>query len=180
MNRSDQLTLTKNALANLARGSAAGLVAVLLPPFLTRLLPANVYGAWALVLQLSAFVGYLDFGIQTAIGRFVAHANERGDFSHRDRIASTSMAALACCASLAGVSGAIGLALWMPHLFHQLPPSLLREARCCLLLVAGSLAVGLPFSVFNGIFIGLQRYELTAAIIGGSRILSAIHARSCR
>jgi len=40
-------------------------------------------------------------------------------------------------------------------------------------MVAGSLAVGLPFSLFNGIFVGLQRYEIPAAIIGGSRLLSA-------
>ena len=36
---------------------------------------ADSYGAWSLVLQLSAYVGYFDFGIQTAVGRFVAHAD---------------------------------------------------------------------------------------------------------
>jgi O-antigen/teichoic acid export membrane protein len=40
--------------------------------------------------------------------------------------------------------------------------------------VATSLAVGLPASAFNGIFIGLQRNEIPASIIGGSRIVSAI------
>ena len=71
MDRKEKFVLLKNAMANVVRGSAAALVAILLPPFLTRLMSSEAYGAWSLVLQLSAFVGYLDFGIQTAIGRFV-------------------------------------------------------------------------------------------------------------
>ena len=173
MNRSDKLRLAKNALANLARGSTAALVAVLLPPFLTRLMSAEAFGAWALVLQLSAFVGYLDFGIQTAVGRFVAHANERGDGGHRDRILTTSTALLVA-AGAAGIAASAGLVLLMPHLFHQVPPALLWDARRSLFLVASSLALGLPCSVFNGVFVGLQRYEIPAAIIGGTRFLSAV------
>ena len=71
MERKEKLVVFKNAIANVARGSAAALVAILLPPFLTRLMSSDAFGAWSLVLQLCAFVGYLDFGIQTAIGRFI-------------------------------------------------------------------------------------------------------------
>jgi len=172
MNTKDRFALAKNAFANVARGGAAALVSVLLPPFLARLMTADAYGAWSLVLQLSAFVGYLDFGIQTAIGRFVAHAGESGDTEHRDRIVSTSMAALTV-AGVAGVLGYMGLAVLMPHVFHEVSGLLLVDARKAFLLVGVSLALGLPFSVFNGIFVGLQRYEVPAAIIGGSRIISA-------
>src|SRR5882757_7755369 len=94
MNRKEKLVLLKNATANVARGSAAAMVAVILPPFLVRLMSPDSYSAWSLILQLSAYVGYLDFGIQTAVGRFVAHANEKGDPERRDVIVSTSFAAL--------------------------------------------------------------------------------------
>jgi len=143
------------------------------PPFLTRLMSTDAFGAWSRVLQLSAFVGYLDFGIQTAIGRFIAHTGESGDLEQRDRISSTSLAAL----SAAGVVGLLGsgvLALLLPHVFHQVPQVLLLDSRWALILVGGSLAIGLPFSVFNGIFVGLQRYEIPAAVIGASRLLSAL------
>jgi O-antigen/teichoic acid export membrane protein len=173
MNRNEKLVLVKNAAANVARGSAAALVAVLLPPFLTRLMSSDAFGAWSLVLQLSAFVGYLDFGIQTAIGRFMAHAGERGDSEHRDRIVSTSVAALTGAGAV-GIAGSAGLAFLLPRIFHQVPQLLLADFRMALILVAGSLAVGLPCSVFNGIFVGLQRYEVPAAIIGGSRAISAV------
>jgi O-antigen/teichoic acid export membrane protein len=173
VNKTDKIVIVKNAIANVGRGSAAALVAVLLPPFLTRLMSSDAFGAWSLVLQLSAFVGYLDFGIQTAIGRFVAHANERKNPEQRDRIISTSAAALTVSGAI-GVAGIVVIALLAPRIFHQVPPVLLHELRIALVLVAGSLAVGLPCSVFNGIFIGLQRYEVPSAIVAGSRAVSAV------
>jgi O-antigen/teichoic acid export membrane protein len=173
MNRKEKLVLLKNAAANVARGGAAALVAIVLPPFLTRLMSRDSYGTWALVLQLSAYIGYLDFGIQTAIGRFVAHANERGDTEHRDRIVSTASVALSI-AGLLGIAGSVAAGIALPHLFPQMPSYLVGDARMAFLLVAVSLAIGLPASAINGIFIGLQRYEVPAVVIGGTRILSAL------
>jgi O-antigen/teichoic acid export membrane protein len=172
VDRKETRTLLKNALANVVRGSAAALVAIVSPIFLTRLMVPAAFSAWALVLQLSAYTGYLDFGIQTAVGRFVAHANERGDAEHRDRIASTSFAVLSL-AGLFGVCGIAGLALTMPHIFRQMPETFVGGSRVALILVGSSLAIGLPASVFNGIFIGYQRNEVPAAIIGGSKVFGA-------
>jgi O-antigen/teichoic acid export membrane protein len=173
MDRKEKIVLAKNAIANVARGGAASLVAVLLPPFLTRLMSPERYGIWTLVLQLSAYVGYLDFGIQTAVGRFVAHANERGDVEYRDRIVSTSLVAL-IAAGIAGLVGISVVAELLPSMFRAMPRALVGDARIAVLLVGSSLAVGLPASVFNGIFIGLRRYEVPAVIIGGSRLFSAV------
>jgi O-antigen/teichoic acid export membrane protein len=172
MDRKQNLILFKNAVANLIRGSATALVAIIMPIFLTRLMSPVRFGAWSLVLQLSACVGYLDFGLQTAIGRFFAHASETGDNEQRDGINSTAMAALAT-AGATGVAGSIALAFWLPRIFHQIPQSLSGDARWALGLVGGSLAVGLPFGLFNGIFVGLQRYEVPAAVIAISRLLTA-------
>jgi O-antigen/teichoic acid export membrane protein len=173
MNRHEKLILVKNAVANVLRGSAAALVAVILPPFLTRLMSVDAFGAWSLVLQISAYVGYLDFGIQTAIGRFVAHSNETGDEEHRDRIISTSLVGLTA-AGILGIAGSLAAAVLLPHFFHQMPFALVADARVALVVVASSLAIGLPASVFNGIFVGLQRYEVPAITIGVSRVLSAV------
>jgi O-antigen/teichoic acid export membrane protein len=173
MNGKEGGILVKNAVANVSRGSASAIVALILPPFLTRLMSPDAYGTWALVLQISAYVGYLDFGIQTAIGRFVAHSNETKDAEQRDRIVNTSLAALA----VAGVIGLVAVALaatFLPDLYGQMPRALVGDAQIALVLVASSLALGLPASTFNGIFVGLQKYEVPAVIIGGSRLFSAV------
>jgi O-antigen/teichoic acid export membrane protein len=172
MNRKEKLVLVKNAAANVVRGGAAAMVAIILPPFLTRLMSAELYGTWSLVLQLSAYVGYLDFGIQTAVGRFVAQANEMRDADHRDQIVSTAFVGLTA-AGVTAIGGTLGLAVLLPRIFQHVPSAMVGDARVALLLVAASLAIGLPASVFNGVFVGLQHYEIPAAIIGGSRILSA-------
>jgi O-antigen/teichoic acid export membrane protein len=169
----ERLLLLKNAVANLVRGSTAALVALLLPPFLTRSLSPAEFGAWALILQLSAYVGYLDFGVQTAVGRFVAHANERGDSDQRDKIVCTSLAVLTISGLVAWI-GSLLLAAFLPHLFKQLPIALVGQVRIALVLVAGSLGVGLPASVFIGIFVGLQRNAIPASIIATSKVLSAV------
>lgn len=163
----------KNAVANVARGGAAALVALILPSFLTRLMPPDEYGAWALVLAISAYVGYLDFGVQTAVGRFVAHANERGDPECRDSIVSTALAVLAVAAGI-GICASLAIAALLPDLFRQMPKFLMGDARVALVIVASALAVGLPASIFNGIFVGLQRYEVPAVIVGVSKICAAV------
>ena len=90
----------KNAIANLSKGSAAGIVALLLPPLLVRHMTAAEYGAWVLVLQAAAYIGYLDFGLQTAIGRYVAYATEKLDYEQRNSVFSTAFAGLLAAALL--------------------------------------------------------------------------------
>lgn len=173
MNRTETLVILKSAAANIVRGGAAALVAFVLPPFLARMMPPPSYGAWLLILQLAGLVAYLDFGIQTAVGRYVAYANEASDPEHRDQIVSTSFLALAAAGALALVASIV-VAVFLPNIFRQMPGALIGDSRIALLLVASSLAIGLPASVFNGVFVGLQRYEVPAATIGGSRIVSAL------
>jgi O-antigen/teichoic acid export membrane protein len=168
----ERLIVVKNAIANIARGSAASIVAVFLPPFLTRSMSSEAFGAWSLVLQLGAYVGYFDFGIQTAIGRFVAHSTERGDLIQRNRIVSSAFVMLSALAILAALTICIVIAL-LPDLFHQLNEQLILQTRVTLLLVGGSLALGLPGSAFSSTFVGLQRNEVPAVVIGVSRLLSA-------
>ena len=168
----DRRVVLRNVAANLASGAAAAVLAVFLPPFLVRLLDRDTYSVWALLLQLGAYTGLLSFGLQTAIGRFVAHAEARKDPAQSDAIVSTAVAALAA-AALVAVVITVGLAAAMPRLFPDIPPFLQSEARTGLLWVGGSLAAGLPFVAVSGVFTGLQRTEIAAAIIVGSRLVTA-------
>lgn len=166
-------TLVKNIFANVCRGGSAALVTLLLPPFLTRILSKDAYGTWLLILQLSTYVSFLDFGIQTAVGRYVAHYNEIENASQRDSVVSTCLAILTALGSLAMI-GVITLAWHLPNLLKDMPVDLHQDAQLALLAVGGSLAVSLPFSVFGGIFIGLQRYDIPAWIIGISKLFGGL------
>ena len=163
----------KNAVANLGRGSAAAVVALLLPPVLIRHMTPASYAVWVLVLQTAAYVGYLNFGLQTAIGRYVAYANEKKDVEQRDAIFSTALAGL-CCAALFSLVCLAVATLAAPAIFPSVPAPLVPQMRLALLLVGFSMAVELPASACNGVFIGMERYEIPALTIGGARLFSAL------
>jgi O-antigen/teichoic acid export membrane protein len=65
--------------SNLVRVLLSMLVSLVLPPFLVHRMAPTEYSAWVLILQLSAYVNLLDFGLQTAIGKFVAEYDASGD-----------------------------------------------------------------------------------------------------
>ncbi len=163
----------RNASANLVRLMGSGIVALLLPPFLVRMLPKDTYSAWALLLQVSAYVAFLDFGIQTAVSRFVAHATELEDTDQRDGIVSTA-AGLLVLAALLGLC-LVSVAVWqLPHVFTGMPLGLHRQAQWALLFIAGSFTLGLPLSVISAVFIGLLRNEIPAVIVILNKVVFAV------
>ena len=165
-------TVVKNAFANLMRGGATAIVALALPHFLTRSLDHDRFAAWSLLLQLSAYTTYMDFGVQTAVARFLAGYMERGDEQHRDRLVSTALALLSLAAVLALF--VIVVVLWqLPNLFQGIPSELMSEFRLAAGILGASVVLVLPLSAFSGVLLGLHRNEYVAAAVGGSRLLGA-------
>ena len=70
---------------------ATALPALVLPPFLARELPPDAYGAWALALQIASYVLLLGFGLQVAVGRFVAIEQGAPDHERRPGIAAPAL-----------------------------------------------------------------------------------------
>jgi O-antigen/teichoic acid export membrane protein len=164
--------LVKNAIANLCRGGTAAVIALVLPAILVRHMTATNYAVWVLVLQVVAYIGYLDFGLQTAIGRYVAFASEKGDATWRDGIFSTAFAALAV-ASFLGILVVVIVLLAVHRIFPSVPPAFVAPMRICMMIVGISTALGLPASAWNGVFVGLQRYEVVAITVGAGKLLTA-------
>jgi O-antigen/teichoic acid export membrane protein len=168
-----RFTLVKNSLANMVRVCASAIVALVLPHFLTRALDHDRFSAWALMLQIAAYANYLDFGLQTAVARYLAQAIERGDTEFRDRLTSTAFALLSIGALIAVL--AIGCVLaFLPGLFQQAPALLIPELRGGILILAVCTALLLPLSTFTGVLIGLYRNDVPAISIGSSRLVGAV------
>ncbi len=163
----------KNALANMVRASGSAIVALVLPHYLARALDHDHFAAWALMLYIAAYANYLDFGLQTAIARYLAQAIERCDDELRDNVISTAFMLLAVGALLSlFVIGAV--LVFLPHLFQHAPASLIGELRAGTGILALSTALLLPLSTFTGVLTGLCRNELSALAIGGSRLAGAL------
>ena len=170
-----RFTTTKNAIANLVRGCATAAVAITLPRFLTRLLDVEHFAAWSLILQISAYASYLDFGLQTAIARFIAHAVELEQKERQAKLVSTALSLLSFAALIA--FAVISVVIWQfPRLFDGIPNGLLPEFRHAALLLSLVACLLLPLSTYTGVLIGMNRNEIPALAIGGSRIAGALLA----
>lgn len=168
-------TLTKNAIANLARLGAAWIVVLFLPPLLVRVLDKPTYATWVLILQIGAYVSLLDNGIQSAIGRFVARADQDPDkTAMRKTLSSTALILLTAC--LIATVATVICSWQLEHIFHGIPASIIFRAQWALVIVGTSLALGLPFSTFAGAFLGLQRNEINALAGGIGKLSGAAGA----
>ena len=158
--------------SNLVRVMLSLLVSLLLPPFLVRRMSTAEYSAWVLIMQMSAYVGLLDLGLQTAVGKFVAEHHALDDRATSSRVLSTSFLILSLTAMLG--AGIIAVLAWrVPQLFHQMPASLVSSVRVGLLAVGLSVALALPFGAFMAAFTGLQEYSFPTILATLSRLLSA-------
>jgi O-antigen/teichoic acid export membrane protein len=165
--------LSQNILASLARVISVSLVALFLPAYLTRHLPLTTYAAWVLIIQLAAYVSYLDLGIQTGVSKFVAEFDARGDISGAGRHASAGLV-LMCFAGLLGLLLTCLLAWQVPRLFHGMPSNLYHEVRVSVLLIGASLSFGLVCAVYSAVFLGLQRYWIPMSITIANRVSYAV------
>ncbi|MBY0284877.1 MAG: oligosaccharide flippase family protein [Sphingomonas sp.] len=168
-----QAKVLSNAIWNAINGSSSAVVAVLVPPFLTRLLTPEAYGAWALALQIGTYVSLFGFGIQMAVGRYVAYHEAREDYAARDGIVATAFWFLAC-ASVIGWLAICGVALTIEWLVPNLAPELVGQTRWAIVLVGLALAINLPSSVFAAVFTGMQKSDVPAKIQGLGRLALAL------
>jgi O-antigen/teichoic acid export membrane protein len=166
-------TLMRNAAISVARLVVTALVALFLPAYLTHKLPVSTYSAWVLVLQMSAYVAYLDFGVQSGVSKYVAEYEAKGDAAGANMRASAGLAIM-LSTSILGVLLTLILAWRVPQIFHDMPAFLYRDVRISLVLVGASLSFGLFCSVFSAIFLGLQRYAVPMTISIVNRILFAL------
>jgi O-antigen/teichoic acid export membrane protein len=170
-------TIFSNIMANLARVAAVSLVTLLLPAYLTHRLPVAAYAAWVLILQLGAYVSYLDLGIQTGVSKFVAEYDALGDHVAAGRHASAGFALMILAGTLG--LGLTGLLAWqVPRLFSTMPANLYHEVRIGLVLVGSSLSFGLVCAVYSAVFLGLQRYWIptTVTIINRASFVAVVIA----
>jgi O-antigen/teichoic acid export membrane protein len=163
----------KNATANIGKSGTAAIVALLLPPLLVRHMTSTDFSVWVLVLQCASYAAYLDCGLQTAIGRYIAYATEKRDFVFQNAVFSTAFAGLVGVALLSVVL-LLGIIATIRFIFPGIPTEEIPAMRWSLFILGISLALGFPASAWNGISVGLQRYDIPASTIGGARLLSAI------
>jgi O-antigen/teichoic acid export membrane protein len=164
--------ILQGSASNMARIALSTVIALVLPPLLVHRMEPAEYGAWVLILQCAAYINLLDFGLQTAIAKFVAQHDALEDRETSGRVLTSAFFIL-CAAAFFGALVLAVIAWRVPQLFHQMPAYLTSDVRLGILVVGLSTVIALPFGSFLGVFTGLQRYGFPTLLFMMSKVLSS-------
>ncbi|MDO5554656.1 MAG: MATE family efflux transporter [Planctomycetia bacterium] len=147
------------SLLNLVNMLLAILIGLGLSPYILRAVGDRLYGLFAIVTALSVWFSLLDFGLGTAVSRFVTVAFSEGD---ADRVGKTTSTALFLSLLLA--TGCLLLTLLLLPVIWYLEPDManLDTFSAVLLLFGLAYLVNFPTNVCDGIIAGVMRHDLNS------------------
>jgi O-antigen/teichoic acid export membrane protein len=161
----------RNILSNWSGLGVTMAVAFFMSPFLVRTLGDAQYGVWVLILSVTGYMGLLDAGLKVSVVKFVAALVAAGDDEALGSVISTALAIYVLLSGvLLAVAAGAGLVLdtWV-----EMPAGLGPVSQLVLLIASGTLSVTLLGSVFNGMFAGLQRYDISNAVAIAASVFGA-------
>ena len=134
------------------------LVAFWMTPFVVRHLGDSAYGIWALVLQLTGYMGVVDVGLRSALVRFIARLSARKDHAALNRLLSSTLIIYGLLAPLCIVIGLLLSMYALPHM--QIGTPSLQMAQITVLLASGLVACDFLFATSHATLAGLSRWDL--------------------
>lgn len=160
------------SLASSWLGLAVGVVvSFFLSPFVVNKLGAAWYGVWAIAAQFVGYLYLMDFGVRESVIRYTSKYVARRNGNALNRVLSAALAIYGVITVLALI--VTGMAVWgLPHWF-SLEPEFWRDGRIAMAFTGLTIAQTFFFNVFNGVVLGLKRWELTNALGIGLNLLRA-------
>lgn len=160
------------SLASSWLGLAVGIVvSFFLSPFVVNQLGAAWYGVWAISAQFVGYLYLMDFGVRESVIRYTSKYAARRNGAALNRVLSAALAIYGVITLLA--LAVTGLAVWgLPHWFN-LEPEFWHDGRVAMAFTGLTIAQTFFFNVFNGVVLGLKRWELTNVLGIGLNLLRA-------
>jgi O-antigen/teichoic acid export membrane protein len=152
----------KSVLSNWSYLIVNATVAFLLTPFVVHHLGDAAYGIWALVLQLTGYMGIVDVGLRSALVRFVSSTHAKKDLDGLNRLLSSSILIYAVMVPLSISAGILLAVFALPHM--HIAPETLRTAQVTLILAAMIIACDFLFATFHASLAGLSRWDTINAV----------------
>jgi O-antigen/teichoic acid export membrane protein len=163
------LIISKNAIANLAGMLTNMLIAFILAPFLVHTLGDTKYGIWTIAVAFTGYMNLFDFGMSSAVNRYVAKYNSLGDQEKVNSILSTALALFIFMAFLIILASPL-MARLVTELVN-IDETLIEIVYLLIIVVSFDVGIFIVRGLFRGAFAGYQRYE----VINATLIISAIY-----
>jgi O-antigen/teichoic acid export membrane protein len=167
----ETLTVARNVSTRYLAIVVEAVLGLVVLPFNVAHLGQSAYGLWMLTASITAYFSVLDLGYSGALVKFVAQYRAKRDYEALNDILSTTFVVFATFGAVTYLV-AIGIAIFLGHIFH-LSPEQLHTGRMVLLIISLGVATGTAFNVFGGVINGFQRYDLNNVVGAASSVVTA-------
>jgi O-antigen/teichoic acid export membrane protein len=129
-----------------------------LAPFVLHRVGASDYGLWILITSLTGYASVLEFGISSAIIKYVSELRVKGDREEIHALIGTALTLYTILGILAILFG-VAVSFLLPQII-KVPAEEQSEAAKLVLLAAVGLGISIPATIIVGVLKGLQRFDL--------------------
>lgn len=169
----------KRVIGNNIKYSAAslGIVFVVnfaLFPFIVSHVGKEIYGAYLLVMTFIGYFGVLDFGVTTAVTKYIAEFMARGEREKAGKIINSSLF-FYIIVGLISATALLILSFFFDHIF-KIGPANVIIMRQLFWVAAGASLLIWPGRTFDGVLYGLQRFDWLAINNIAASVLTGISA----
>lgn len=131
-------------------------------PYTVHKLGDAQYGVWALVMQLTGYMGVFDVGLRSALVRFVSRATARENKEELNEVLTTTLLAFGVMGVVALVLGSAIAMFALP--FLKVPAEFEAATRVAIILATITLAIGFPMGMFQAVLAGASRWDLSNGV----------------
>lgn len=156
------MTVRKNILAGWLSHLLTVLIGFFMMPYILGTVGEAQYGAWVFINALAGYSTMIYSGFGATICRYVADLSSRKDWKQLNAVVSTIQTVYLGTATIVFIFTA-GCAWFAPSLqnWGELP---IWEIQASILIVGGTIGLGMIASVYGGVLIGTQRLDIKRTI----------------
>lgn len=153
--------LVKGSVLRMVEFFSGAVVGLVLMPFIIHSLGDKMYGLWILIGSFLGYYGLMDFGLSSAIQRFLSRSIGVSNNEEANKVINTSLFIFTILGFIALIVSFI-IVLTLPFLIKNITEVALF--RKILLILGLNFAIGFPLRVFTGILSANIRYDLSTAV----------------
>lgn len=150
-------TLVKGSILRVTEFFAGAIVGLLLMPFIIHSLGDKMYGLWIFVGSFLGYYSLMDFGLNSAVQRFISRAIGLKDHAEINKVVNTSLVIFTIVGAVALVISFVS-AFIVPLLVKNIAEVALF--RKVILILGLNFAIGFPLRVFSGILAANLRFDI--------------------
>ena len=132
------------------------IVSIILTPLILRHLGDSAYGLWALVFSFAGYFNIFDFGLSSAVIRYVSRFNAMRDYEQLTKYVNSILFVFTCIAVFLLLVTVV--VSWHVNAIFHISPALHDTARLLFLMVGCMFALQFSGDVFLGVLQGLQEF----------------------